>query len=98
MATAYRWGVVTGDICEVTAYTGLETNAGTGYTVTATALSNDNYMNLSEDEAYFLCERLIAKVKMHHGDLCLLWHNNRFTPDSYHRSLYTQIINYLAGQ
>ena len=55
-------------------------------------LSNDNYMHLSEDEAYFLCERLIDKVRLHHGDLCLLWHNSSFTPDSYHRSLYEKIL------
>jgi len=55
-------------------------------------LSNDNYMNLGEDEAYFLCERLIDKVRMHHGDLCLLWHNSSFTPDTYHKSLYEKII------
>ena len=59
-------------------------------------LSNNNYMNLTEDEAYFLCERLIDKVRLHHGDLCLLWHNSRFTPDTYHRSLYQNILNYLA--
>lgn len=57
-----------------------------------TTLSNENYMNLTEDEAYFLCERLIAKVKMHHGDLCLLWHNFNFTPETYHRSLYSKLI------
>ena len=55
-------------------------------------ISNDNYMHLSEDEAYFLCERLIDKVRLHHGDLCLLWHNSSFTPDSYHRSLYEKIL------
>ena len=57
-----------------------------------TTLSNENYMNLSEDEAYFLCERLIEKVKMHHGDLCLLWHNSNLTPNTYHKSLYTKIL------
>jgi hypothetical protein len=67
-------------------------------TVMDCTLSNENYMHLSEDEAFFLCERLIEKVRMHHGDLCLLWHNNRFAEDSYHKSLYTQIINYLAGK
>ncbi|MBQ2189938.1 MAG: hypothetical protein II452_03620 [Paludibacteraceae bacterium] len=60
-----------------------------------TTLSNENYMNLTEDEAYFLCERLIAKVKMHHGDLCLLWHNNNLTENSYHKSLYTKVLNLL---
>ena len=58
-------------------------------------LSEEKYMNLTEEEAFFLCERLIEKVKMHHGDLCLLWHNSRLTDDSYHASLYQQIINYL---
>ena len=61
-----------------------------------TTLSSENYMNLSEDEAYFLCERIIEKVRLHHGDLCLLWHNSNITPDNYHRSLYVQILNYLA--
>ena len=67
-------------------------------TVMDCTLSNANYMNLTEDEAYFLCERLIAKVKMHHGDLCLLWHNSSFTPDSYHRALYPKILNLLKSQ
>lgn len=67
-------------------------------TVMDCTLSNENYMNLTEEEAYFLCERLIEKVRMHHGDLCLLWHNNRINDGSYHRSLYAQIINYLAKQ
>lgn len=55
-------------------------------------LSQANYMNLTEDEAYFLCERLIDKVRMHHGDLCLLWHNSILTPDTYHKSLYPKIL------
>ena len=55
-------------------------------------LSQTNYMNLTEDEAYFLCERLIEKVRLHHGDLCLLWHNSILTPDTYHRSLYPKIL------
>ena len=64
-------------------------------TVMDCTLSNENYMNLTEDEAYFLCERLIDKVRMHHGDLCLLWHNSIFTGDTYHRSLYTKILRLL---
>ena len=55
-------------------------------------LSAAGYMNLSEDESYFLCERLIDKVRLHHGDLCLLWHNSNLTPDTYHRSLYPKIL------
>lgn len=56
-------------------------------------LSQANYMNLTEDEAYFLCERLIDKVRLHHGDLCLLWHNSNLTPDTYHRALYEKVIS-----
>ena len=55
-------------------------------------LSQANYMNLNEDEAYFLCERLIDKVRLHHGDLCLLWHNSNFVESEYHRSLYPKLI------
>ena len=61
-------------------------------------LDREDYMYLTEEEAYFLCERLIDKVKLHHGDLCLLWHNNSVTPDNYHRSLYPQILSYIAKQ
>ena len=67
-------------------------------TVMDCTLSNENYMNLTEEEAYFICERLIEKVRMHHGDLCLLWHNSRFNDGSYHRSLYSQIINYIGNK
>ena len=58
-------------------------------------LSQENYMNLTEDESYFLCERLIEKVRLHHGDLCLLWHNSSVIEGSYHRSLYPKILSML---
>ena len=61
-------------------------------TVMDCTLSNDNYMNLTEDEAYFLCEQLFAKVKMHHGDLCLLWHNHMFNKTTYHQALYPKLL------
>lgn len=56
-------------------------------------LSEPKYMNLTEDEAYFLCERLIEKVRLHHGDLCLLWHNSNFNDSTYHKTLYEKVIN-----
>ena len=62
-----------------------------------TTLSGENYMNLTEDEAYFLCERLIAKVRMHHGDACLLWHNSNFGSHSYHASLYPKILQLVCA-
>lgn len=64
-------------------------------TIMDNTLSQSNYMGLNEDEAYFLCERLIEKVRLHHGDLCLLWHNSIFTPDTYHKSLYPKILELL---
>jgi len=60
-------------------------------------LSNDNYMNLSEDEAYYFCQRLFDKVKQNNGDLCLLWHNSIFAQNGYHKSLYQLIINDIQG-
>lgn len=63
-----------------------------------TTLSHENYMNLGEDEAYFLCERLIDKVRMHHGDLCLLWHNSNINDTTYHRSLYPKILQMINGK
>ena len=65
-------------------------------TVMDCTLSNDNYMHLTEDEAYFFCERLISKIRMHHGDLCLLWHNSIINNETYHKSLYPQILSYIA--
>lgn len=64
-------------------------------TIMDCTLSNDNYMHLTEYEAYFVCECLIDKVRLHHGDLCLLWHNSILTPDTYHRSLYTKLLELL---
>ena len=64
-------------------------------TVMDCTLSNTNYMNLSEDEAYYYCQRLFDKVRQNAGELVLLWHNNIFTPDTYHRRLYTELLKYI---
>jgi len=61
-------------------------------------LSNSNYMNLDQEEAAYLCLQLIEKVRMHNGDLCLLWHNNILTPDTYHKQLYSELIQNLQGR
>ena len=58
-----------------------------------TTLSGAHYMGLTEDEAYFLCERLKDKVRLHHGDLCLLWHNSNINETTYHASLYEKVIS-----
>lgn len=66
-------------------------------TVMDNTLSQANYMNLTEDEAYFLCERLISQVRRHHGDLCLLWHNSIFAEPNYHHALYPKILALLQS-
>jgi hypothetical protein len=35
---------------------------------------------------------------MHHGDLCLLWHNSSFNDQTYHYSLYPKILALLNGE
>jgi hypothetical protein len=32
---------------------------------------------------------------MHHGDLCILWHNSNSIPETYHKSLYEKVIDYM---
>ena len=59
-------------------------------------LSNKNYMHLSEEEAYYSTQQLIDKVRQHGGELVLLWHNTSFGPDTYHKQLYKEIIDYLS--
>lgn len=58
-------------------------------------LSSSNYMNIQdEEEAYYICQQVIDKVKQHGGELVLLWHNSNIT-DCYHQQLYKEIIDYL---
>ena len=64
-------------------------------TVMDCTLSNSNYMNLTEDEAYYYCQHLIDKTRLYHGDLCLLWHNSNPTANPWFKSLYSQLINML---
>ena len=57
-----------------------------------------NYMHLTEDESFALCKQLIAQVRTYHGDICLLWHNSSFAPNTYHTSLYPKILQFLNGK
>ena len=61
-------------------------------TVMDCTLSNENYMNLTEDEAYFYCQQLFDKVKLYNGELVLLWHNDNVETVGYHRALYPKLI------
>lgn len=60
-------------------------------------LSDERYMNLTENEAFDVAKKLIDELKNHSGELVLLWHNNSVEKNNglYHRSLYHKIIDYL---
>lgn len=64
-------------------------------TVMDCTLSNEHYMNLKEDEAYFLCQQLFDKVRQYQGEAVLLWHNSNIHPGTYHRQLYPNILQLL---
>ena len=64
-------------------------------TVMDCTLSNANYMNLTETEAFYYCQQLFDKVRQHNGDLCLLWHNTSLGTTNYHRTLYPVILQTL---
>ena len=61
-------------------------------TVMDCTLSNEKYMNLTEDEAYFYCQSLFERVRQHGGELNLLWHNTSFLNNPYHSSLYPKLL------
>ena len=67
-------------------------------TVMDCTLSNSNYMNLSEDEAYFECQRLFEKVHQNAGEVVLLWHNTTPTGNTYHHSLYPKLLAMLIDK
>ena len=60
------------------------------------SLSETHYMNLNYKEALSYAQTLIKQTQKHNGDLCLLWHNTRFSNDNYHSQLYSQIIKSLC--
>lgn len=60
-------------------------------------LSNCNYMNLNEDEAYFECQRLFEKVHQNSGEIVLLWHNTSISDHGYHRALYPKLLTLLTN-
>ena len=49
-------------------------------------------MALDQVEATYVCQQLIDKVRMHNGDLCLLWHNTSINQTDYHKSLYPELL------
>ena len=66
-------------------------------TVMDCTLSNPQYMNLSEDEAYFECQRLFEKIHQNAGEVVLLWHNTTPAGNTYHRSLYPKLLEIVGS-
>jgi hypothetical protein len=62
-------------------------------------LSNSNYMNLREEEAFNYCVRLISQTYKHNGEFVMLWHNTMFVPGpgNYHIRLYRRLLNETAN-
>ena len=64
-------------------------------TVMDCTLSHAHYMGLTEDEAYFECQRLFEKVHQNAGEVVLLWHNTIINNQTYHKSLYPKVLSLL---
>lgn len=60
-------------------------------------LSDDNYMNLNEEEAFSYCKKLINQTRKHDGEFVMLWHNTMFVPEqsNYHPRLYQKLFAWL---
>ena len=65
-------------------------------TIMDCSLDEPKYMNLSYSQALSYAKELIHQTKLYNGDLCLLWHNTRFSPYNYHYKLYSTIIDSLC--
>jgi hypothetical protein len=60
-------------------------------------LSNENYMNLNEEEAFGYCRKLIEQTYKHNGEFVMLWHNTMFVPEpgNYLPKLYQKLFHVL---
>ncbi len=67
-------------------------------TIMDCTLSNDNYMNLNEEDAFKHCKKLIDITYEYGGEVTLLWHNNTFGKGSYHDRLYPRLLDYIADK
>lgn len=64
--------------------------------LTAMDCTLSDYMALSEDEAYYFCQRLFDKIQQNHGEIVLLWHNHIFSEPGYHKSLYPALLELIG--
>lgn len=56
-------------------------------------LTNECYMHIqNEEEAFYMCQRVIDKTRKHGGELVMLWHNSNLTSDSYLKTLYSDLL------
>ncbi len=58
-------------------------------------LSEDRYMGLNQEDAFTVCKTLIDKSWQMGGEPNLLWHNSNFGEESYHRTLYPDLLEYI---
>ena len=61
------------------------------------SLSDKKYMNLNQADAFTYATKLIDKVKEHHGELVLLWHNTSLAQEGMvnHKKLYSDLLQYI---
>lgn len=60
--------------------------------LTAMDVTLSNYMQLTEEEAIAYMQQLLSTTKHYHGEVNLLWHNTSIVDDSYHKSIYFQLL------
>lgn len=69
-------------------------------TVMDGTLNGKQYMNLDYEQALDYCQKLIAEVKKHGGEIVLLWHNSSIggLEKNYHKQLYLELIQELHNE
>lgn len=65
-------------------------------TIMDCSLTEQKYMNMSHTEAIQYAQLLISQTEKYNGNLYLLWHNTRVTPDNQLRTIYSEIIKLLC--
>ena len=66
-------------------------------TIKDSTLSEDRYMGLEYEEDLSYCQMLLRQTRQFGGEIVLLWHNTSFTEGSYHKQLYTHLLNDLIS-
>jgi len=63
-------------------------------------LSDKDYMDLDETEAFDYCSALIRETWKYNGEFVMLWHNYSLAagPHNYHTRLYPRLLRYAASR